>query len=51
VLFELEELSVDDIARLLTLPRGTVATRLRRAREVFRQNAKLVALETGDTHD
>lgn len=44
VLFELEELSVDEIARLLTLPRGTAATRLRRAREVFRERAKAVAL-------
>jgi RNA polymerase sigma-70 factor (ECF subfamily) len=39
VLFELEELSVDQIARALVLPRGTVATRLRRAREVFQQAA------------
>ncbi len=45
VLFELEELSVDEIARLLSLPRGTAATRLRRAREVFHERARLVALE------
>ena len=43
VLFELEELSVDEIARLLTLPRGTAATRLRRAREVFRACAAALA--------
>jgi len=42
VLFELEELSIDDIAGLLGLPRGTVASRLRRAREVFHAQAKLV---------
>lgn len=42
VLFELEELSIDDIANLLSLPRGTVASRLRRAREVFHAQAKLV---------
>ncbi|HEX6273479.1 MAG TPA: sigma-70 family RNA polymerase sigma factor [Polyangiaceae bacterium] len=42
VLFELEELSIDDIASLLSLPRGTVASRLRRAREVFHDQAKLV---------
>lgn len=48
VLFELEELSVDDIAELLTLPRGTAATRLRRSREVFHECVKLVAAETGE---
>jgi RNA polymerase sigma-70 factor (ECF subfamily) len=42
VLFELEELSIDHIASLLTLPRGTVASRLRRAREVFHTQAQLV---------
>lgn len=42
VLFELEELSIDQVARLLVIPRGTVATRLRRAREVFHEQAKLV---------
>jgi RNA polymerase sigma-70 factor (ECF subfamily) len=41
VLFELEELSIDQIAQLLSLPRGTVATRLRRAREVFHSHARL----------
>lgn len=39
VLFELEELSIDEVAGLLSLPRGTVATRLRRARVVFREEA------------
>jgi RNA polymerase sigma-70 factor (ECF subfamily) len=42
VLFELEELSIDQTASLLILPRGTVATRLRRAREVFHERAQLV---------
>lgn len=42
VLFELEELSIDQTASLLILPRGTVATRLRRAREVFHEQAKAV---------
>jgi len=37
VLFELEELSIDEIAALLELPRGTASSRLRRAREVFHQ--------------
>lgn len=40
VLFELEELTIDEIAALLGLPRGTVATRLRRARMVFQEQAK-----------
>lgn len=35
VLFELEDLSVDNIAEVLELPRGTVATRLRRGRMLF----------------
>jgi RNA polymerase sigma-70 factor (ECF subfamily) len=43
VLFELEELSIDQIAHLLVLPRGTVASRLRRAREVFHEQARLLA--------
>lgn len=41
VLFELEELSIAETAQLLSLPRGTVATRLRRAREVFHAQARL----------
>lgn len=36
VLFELEEMSTADIAAVLSLPAGTVASRLRRARESFR---------------
>jgi RNA polymerase sigma-70 factor (ECF subfamily) len=43
VLFELEELTAPQIAELLGIPVGTVASRLRRAREVFRAalNARL----------
>jgi len=54
VLFELEELSVDQTAALLVLPRGTVASRLRRAREVFHVQAKLLSnagTAPGDDHD
>ncbi len=40
VLFELEELTMASIAELLELPPGTVASRLRRAREAFHQAAK-----------
>lgn len=35
VLFELEELTMAEISRLLAIPSGTVASRLRRARERF----------------
>ena len=48
VLFELEELSLEQIASLLNVPRGTVASRLRRAREVVHAQAKIVeAAEQG----
>lgn len=46
VLFEFEDLSVDQIAEVLEIPRGTAATRLRRSREVFQQHAKRVKAET-----
>ncbi|MBX3227292.1 MAG: sigma-70 family RNA polymerase sigma factor [Labilithrix sp.] len=36
VLFELDELTVPEIAQLLDVPEGTAASRLRRAREDFR---------------
>jgi RNA polymerase sigma-70 factor (ECF subfamily) len=39
VLHELEEMSMADIARTLELAPGTVASRLRRAREMFRAEA------------
>jgi RNA polymerase sigma-70 factor (ECF subfamily) len=48
VLFELEEMSGDDIAALLEVPVGTVRSRLRLARESFRREAKrLAALREG----
>lgn len=37
VLFELEELSLLEIATMMKIPRGTVSSRLRRAREIFRE--------------
>jgi RNA polymerase sigma-70 factor, ECF subfamily len=40
VLFELEELSTLEVARVLEIPVGTVASRLRRAREDFLAHAK-----------
>ena len=41
VLFELEGLSSPEIAALSDLPLGTVASRLRRAREQFREQCRL----------
>jgi RNA polymerase sigma-70 factor (ECF subfamily) len=43
VLFELEELSVAEIADLVGLRPGTVASRLRRAREAFRATVERMA--------
>jgi RNA polymerase sigma-70 factor (ECF subfamily) len=44
VLFELEGMTAPEIAALLAIPTGTVASRLRRARELFREVAeRLVA--------
>ena len=40
VLFELEELRLEDIANMLDIPRGTAASRLRRARATFDVAAK-----------
>jgi RNA polymerase sigma-70 factor, ECF subfamily len=37
VLFEIEELTMAEIANVIEIPAGTVASRLRRAREVFRE--------------
>jgi RNA polymerase sigma-70 factor, ECF subfamily len=39
VLYELEELTMASIAQLLAVPAGTVASRLRRARELFNEGA------------
>jgi len=43
VLFELEEMSGDDIAALLEVPVGTVRSRLRLARETFRREVRRLA--------
>jgi RNA polymerase sigma-70 factor (ECF subfamily) len=37
VLFELEDMTMSEVAALLEIPSGTVASRLRRAREMFEQ--------------
>ena len=51
VLAELEELTMAEIARLLAIPPGTVASRLRRAREIFAEKASELRLhlEKGGT--
>ena len=42
VLYELEELTMVDIARALEIPTGTVASRLRRARQAFEKLSRRV---------
>lgn len=42
VLFEMEEMSGEDIAHLLEIPVGTVRSRLRLAREAFRREVELL---------
>jgi RNA polymerase sigma-70 factor, ECF subfamily len=54
VMFELEEMSGEEIARLLDVPVGTVRSRLRLARAAFQREVKLVGetaaeLPLGDT--
>ena len=47
VLYELEELSMTEIASTLRIPQGTVASRLRRARADFRDRVRALS---GSTH-
>lgn len=46
ILFELEELTVVEIAAMLDLPQGTAASRLRRGRELFHQTVARVRAQT-----
>jgi RNA polymerase sigma-70 factor (ECF subfamily) len=48
VLYELEELTMSEIAQTLALPPGTVASRLRRSRELFQSLAAASARELGE---
>jgi RNA polymerase sigma-70 factor, ECF subfamily len=43
VLYELEELSMIEIASALEIPQGTVASRLRRARADFRERVRALS--------
>ena len=45
VLYELEELTMAEIARTLELPAGTIASRLRRAREAFEELSRRLRRE------
>lgn len=47
VLYEVEQLGTGEIAKLLRLPRGTVKSRLRRAREEFSRLAQAVRRQVG----
>lgn len=47
VLYELEELTTPEIAKLLSLPIGTAASRLRRGREQFEMQLQKVRREQG----
>lgn len=48
-LFELEQMTMIQIAALLDVPQGTVASRLRRAREVFTEHSKRIELKSRRT--
>lgn len=48
VLYEFEEMSMSEIATTLDIPPGTVASRLRRAREDFRSRVRLIEGVTGE---
>ncbi len=47
LLYEVEEMTMIEIASALDVPQGTVASRLRRARELFARLARAVQAKTG----
>ncbi|MBI3184905.1 MAG: sigma-70 family RNA polymerase sigma factor [Myxococcales bacterium] len=47
VLFELEGMTMSEIASVLELPQGTVASRLRRARELFQEKVRRILTRDG----
>jgi RNA polymerase sigma-70 factor (ECF subfamily) len=46
-LFELEAMTMVEIAQVLSIPAGTVASRLRRGREIFHAEAKRLRERAG----
>lgn len=48
VLFELEEMTLAEIAAMSDMPLGTVASRLRRARQAFSKAARKLGMRAGD---
>lgn len=48
VLFELEDMTMQEIAGFLDVPGGTVASRLRRAREIFQQAVRRIKVRAGE---
>jgi RNA polymerase sigma-70 factor (ECF subfamily) len=49
VLYELEQMTMEEIADMLALPAGTVASRLRRGREYFQERVTRRARGPGET--
>lgn len=49
MLFELEELTMAEIAKILSVPPGSVASRLRRGREIFHDEAARLRARPGGT--
>jgi RNA polymerase sigma-70 factor (ECF subfamily) len=47
VLFEIEDLSLSEVAALLEIPRGTAASRLRRAREILGTEVRRLRAKAG----
>jgi RNA polymerase sigma-70 factor, ECF subfamily len=45
LLYEIEEITMAEIATILTIPSGTIASRLRRARDVFQRISQRVRAE------
>jgi RNA polymerase sigma-70 factor (ECF subfamily) len=50
VLFDLEELTTAEVSNVLHVPKGTVASRLRRAREVFRETVSRMTTPRSPQH-
>jgi RNA polymerase sigma-70 factor (ECF subfamily) len=51
VLFDLEELTTTEVANVLSVPKGTVASRLRRARAIFRETVAHLSTPRSNSYD